>query len=110
MTFSSSRASAKTALLTVLLLIGAFVVAAVATRVPPAGADTAPTGGLPTTVSADPLPTVQVNGVVWSQVVVGNTVYATGNFSKAGRPVSPSATPARSRAATCSPTTSPPAR
>jgi hypothetical protein len=35
------------------------------------------------TVSADSLPTVQVNGVVWAQVVVGDTVYATGNFTKA---------------------------
>ncbi|MGI8717436.1 MAG: PKD domain-containing protein [Lapillicoccus sp.] len=41
---------------------------------------------LPATVSADPLPTWQVTGVVWSQVVVGNTVYATGNFTKARPP------------------------
>jgi PKD repeat protein len=34
-------------------------------------------------VSADALPTVQVNGVVWSQVVIGNTVYAGGSFSTA---------------------------
>ncbi|GAB3201009.1 hypothetical protein GCM10027261_34480 [Geodermatophilus arenarius] len=37
----------------------------------------------PTTVSADGLPTVQINGVVWSQVVVGNTVYAAGQFTRA---------------------------
>jgi len=37
----------------------------------------------PTTVSADLLPTVQINGVVWAQVIVGNTVYATGSFSRA---------------------------
>ncbi|MFC4911006.1 LamG-like jellyroll fold domain-containing protein [Actinomadura gamaensis] len=37
----------------------------------------------PPTVSADPLPTVQVNGVVWSMATVGDTVYATGDFSKA---------------------------
>ena len=37
---------------------------------------------LPSTVSADPLPTVQENGVVWSEVTVGNTVYATGSFSQ----------------------------
>ena len=36
-----------------------------------------------TGISADALPTVQVNGVVWSQVVVGNTVYAAGSFSNA---------------------------
>jgi hypothetical protein len=33
------------------------------------------------TVTADPLPTVQIDsGVVWSQVVVGDTVYAGGKF------------------------------
>jgi hypothetical protein len=50
-----------------------------------AHADTSPaTGsGLPATVSADPLPTVQINGVVWSEVTVGNTVYAAGNFTSA---------------------------
>ena len=37
----------------------------------------------PTTVTGDPLPTVQVNGVVWSQTVVGTTVYAAGNFTSA---------------------------
>src|SRR5690348_10997259 len=50
----------------------------------PALADTAPVPPVTlSTVSADSLPTVQVNGVVWSQVVVGNTVYATGSFSQA---------------------------
>lgn len=35
-------------------------------------------------VTSDALPTVQIdNGVVWSQVVVGNTVYAGGNFANA---------------------------
>jgi PKD repeat protein len=37
----------------------------------------------PTTVSADRLPTVQINGVVWSQVAVGNTVYVAGSFTRA---------------------------
>lgn len=59
-------------------------VALVATQ--PANADTVPDPGTPATVSADALPTWQVNGVVWSQVVVGNTVYATGSFSKARPP------------------------
>ncbi|HTH07501.1 MAG TPA: PKD domain-containing protein [Ilumatobacteraceae bacterium] len=36
------------------------------------------------TVTADPLPTVQIDsGVVWTQEVVGNTVYAGGSFSNA---------------------------
>ncbi|WP_187279665.1 PKD domain-containing protein [Quadrisphaera setariae] len=38
---------------------------------------------LPPTVSADALPTVQINGVVWAQLVVGNTVYVTGDFTSA---------------------------
>ncbi|MGI8867725.1 MAG: PKD domain-containing protein [Mycobacteriales bacterium] len=55
-------------------------------RMHPAGADTAPPVGTPATASADALPTWQINGVVWSQVVVGNTVYATGSFTKARPP------------------------
>ena len=55
--------------------------------VAPAVADTAPQDptnpATPVTVSADSLPTVQINGVVWSQAVVGNTVYAGGSFSTA---------------------------
>ena len=48
----------------------------------PALADTAPIDAPnnPATVSADPLPTVQIDGVAWSQVVVGNTVYVAGKF------------------------------
>jgi hypothetical protein len=46
-------------------------------------ADTVPPAGTPATVSADALPTWQINGVVRSQVTIGNTVYATGSFSKA---------------------------
>jgi hypothetical protein len=50
-----------------------------------AQADTAPPAGskLPATVSADPLPTVQIDGVVWSQVIVGGKVYAGGKFTTA---------------------------
>ncbi|MGV8858333.1 PKD domain-containing protein [Rhodoglobus sp.] len=46
-------------------------------------ADTAASPPLPSTVSSDPLPTPQINGVVWDQVIVGNTVYVAGNFTKA---------------------------
>lgn len=49
----------------------------------PARADSAPPASTPATVTADVLPTVQINGVVWSQVTVGNTVYATGSFTRA---------------------------
>ena len=34
-------------------------------------------------VTADALPTVQIDGVVWSVAVVGNTVYAGGSFANA---------------------------
>jgi PKD repeat protein len=37
----------------------------------------------PTTVTAEPLPTVQIDGVVWAQAIVGNTVYAAGKFTNA---------------------------
>ena len=51
--------------------------------VAPAAADTIPSGSEPETVSNDALPTVQVDGVVWTQLVVGNTVYVGGNFTTA---------------------------
>ena len=61
----------------------AFSVAAPLT----AGADSAPADPTnpktPPTVAIDRLPTVQHNGVAWSQVVVGNTVYVAGRFTKA---------------------------
>ena len=40
-------------------------------------------------MSADGLPTWQINGVAWSQVIVGNTVYVAGSFTKARPPGSP---------------------
>jgi PKD repeat protein len=77
-----------------LLLALAMVLAAqsAASAAPVAVAPAAPAtaAGEPATVSADALPTVQINGVVWAQAIVGNTVYATGSFSKArpaGSPV-----------------------
>ena len=62
----------------------AGVAAAVLFSVPVshAVADTAPDPGVPATVAADALPTVQQNGVVWSAVIVGNTAYATGSFTE----------------------------
>ena len=53
------------------------------------GTDSPPPHRLPSrqtdagVVTADALPTVQINGVVWSQAVVGNTVYAGGKFTNA---------------------------
>ncbi|WP_051476654.1 PKD domain-containing protein [Arthrobacter sp. Br18] len=64
----------------------AFAVVATVSAGPIASADTAAdpvTAADPPTVSADPLPTVQVDGVVWQQVIVGNTVYVAGNFTTA---------------------------
>jgi len=64
--------------------IAALVVAG---GVLPAQADTAPVDpsdpDTPVTVSTDALPTVQIDGVVWDQVTVGNTVYAAGKFTTA---------------------------
>ncbi|MBC7518306.1 MAG: PKD domain-containing protein [Microbacteriaceae bacterium] len=51
--------------------------------VSPALADTSPDVGTPATVSTDLLPTPQIDGVVWSQVIVGNTVYVGGSFTTA---------------------------
>ncbi|MFM9919167.1 PKD domain-containing protein [Lacisediminihabitans sp. H27-G8] len=52
-----------------------------------ARADTAPIDptnpATPPTVSADALPTTQIDGVAWAQVVVGNTVYVAGKFTTA---------------------------
>ncbi|MDQ1662757.1 MAG: hypothetical protein QOJ68_2737, partial [Blastococcus sp.] len=52
-----------------------------------ARADSAPLNpadpATPTTVTADALPTVQINGVAWSQVVVGDRVYVAGKFTSA---------------------------
>ncbi len=89
--------------LTALLIVAAMASANLALVVgslvgaPPAVADTAPVDPtLPETVSAAALPTVQINGVVWSQVIVGNTVYATGQFTSArpaGSPLGTNETP-----------------
>src|SRR5205085_1204267 len=67
------------------MLLGANVaIVMTIVRNTPAMADTAPVDpSLPETVSAAALPTVQINGVVWAQVIVGNRVYATGQFSRA---------------------------
>ncbi|MEQ4518932.1 PKD domain-containing protein [Pseudarthrobacter sp. B907] len=66
-----------TALALSLVLVGA----------PPSAADTAPADpaspSTPVTVSADALPTAQINGVAWTQLVIGNTVYVGGDFSLA---------------------------
>ncbi|MEF2977726.1 PKD domain-containing protein [Subtercola sp. YIM 133946] len=71
----------------VVLATVAAVVLSSLTIAQSASADTAPTDptspSSPATVSADGLPTVQINGVVWSQVIIGNTVFAGGEFTQA---------------------------
>jgi PKD repeat protein len=65
----------------------ALAIGVLGAAAPAAHADSAPvdptSSATPTTVSADALPTVQINGVAWSQVVVGNTVYVAGKFTTA---------------------------
>lgn len=68
------------AALTASVVVAAGTVAVGATG---AAADTAPPPGQPATVTADSLPTVQHNGVVWQQALTGNTVYAGGEFTRA---------------------------
>ena len=70
------------------LLVTATVVGlmVVGLNAPDAVADTAPPAGTPATVSADALPTWQINGVVRSQVTIGNIVYVAGSFSQARPP------------------------
>ncbi|APX34934.1 hypothetical protein BH708_14745 [Brachybacterium sp. P6-10-X1] len=46
----------------------------------------------PATVTADALPTVQINGIVWDQEIVGDVVYAAGSFSSARPAGSPAGT------------------
>jgi trimeric autotransporter adhesin len=65
------------------IVVGLFIALQGISALPTAYADTAPPSGTPATVSVDPLPTVQVNGIVWAQATVGNTVYATGRFTQA---------------------------
>ncbi len=61
-----------------------LVVGSGALWVPAATADTAPvTPGVPKTVAADGLPTVQVDGVVWHTAVSGDRVFAGGRFTTA---------------------------
>lgn len=71
-------------LLVVAAMLGATLSVLLSTGT--AAADTRPDPGVVATASAKSLPTWQINGVGWSQVVVGNTVYVTGNFTTARPP------------------------
>ena len=69
------------------IVAASAVLLSVLVGVQPAAADSAPadpTSPLtPATVTADALPAPQIDGSVFSQVIVGNTVYAAGKFTKA---------------------------
>ncbi len=70
----------RAAIVAATLVVSGLSVIALSANV--AVADTQPAAGTPVTTTADALPTVQQNGVVWAEVTVGNTVYATGSFSQ----------------------------
>ncbi|MBC9227704.1 PKD domain-containing protein, partial [Aeromicrobium sp. zg-636] len=63
----------------IVALLGLAVLTAV-----PAQADTAPpVADTPVTVSSDPLPTAQINGIAWTQAAAGGRVFAGGQFTSA---------------------------
>jgi hypothetical protein len=85
-----ARALAVTATAAGLILAGA-INAPTASAAAPAVIQRPATG-----VTADALPTVQINGVVWDQVIVGDVVYAGGQFTSArpaGAPAGTSESP-----------------
>ena len=69
------------------LLASAVAMSMALVAAPPVMADTAPldaaSPATPVTVSADALPTVQIDGIVWQQVIIGNVAYAVGQFNTA---------------------------
>ena len=72
---------------TAAVLVATLVAAAFQLMSPAAVADTVPAvandPANPETVAAKPLPTAQIDGVAWSQAVIGNTVYVAGSFTNA---------------------------
>ncbi|MEU5880182.1 delta-60 repeat domain-containing protein [Spirillospora sp. NPDC047279] len=65
---------------------GVLVAAALVPALSDGPSATAVKAAAPSVAGLEALPTWQVNGVVWSMTTVGNTVYATGNFTKARPP------------------------
>ena len=75
------RACATTIAFTITLVT---LLAVAGVNAPEAAAADAPiTQRSATGVTADALPTAQIDGVVWDQAIVGNTVYAGGQFTSA---------------------------
>lgn len=81
---TTSRRPRLARLLAPVIALATIVAGAVVVTAAPAYADAAPAA--PETATVDLLPTWQINGVVWSQAVAGNTVYVTGSFTKARPP------------------------
>ncbi|WP_241961113.1 PKD domain-containing protein [Salinibacterium hongtaonis] len=80
----SARISALSTKVAAALTAAVLMLALLLATPPPAIADTAPVDpAVPKTIAADGLPTVQINGVAWSQVIIGNTVYVGGEFTSA---------------------------
>ena len=76
------RPRRSTALAVVLLTLSGLLVGTIAA--PAAMAYPGPVTVRPSSVvTADALPTVQINGVVWSQAIAGDTVFAGGQFTNA---------------------------
>ena len=82
MSASSRSAKRKATTRTLIGGVAAFTAIAFGLQPSAAMADTAPVNPTePKTVSNDALPTAQIDGVAWTQVVVGNTVFVGGNFT-----------------------------
>jgi hypothetical protein len=80
----SLAARARAAVAVVLVTVLGVALTAAAGAVQPASAAVSAVANRGSAgATADALPTVQVNGIVWTQVVVGNVVYAGGRFSTA---------------------------
>lgn len=80
---SCIRSNRRTNVLLSVVAVAALLFGTVAIATP-AAADTAPANPTESaSVSDDALPTVQIDGVVWAEVIIGNTVYAGGQFTTA---------------------------
>ncbi|GAB2504797.1 hypothetical protein GCM10027063_50060 [Promicromonospora xylanilytica] len=82
-TLPGRRFSAVLASITLVVTSFVAIPVAAATEVAQVATDVAEPTADPATVSADALPTVQIDGIVWQQVIVGNTVYVGGEFQNA---------------------------
>jgi PKD repeat protein len=83
MTYPSHARRATVSMLTLLAMVMSLALLAVALPAPAQAAVSTIQERGGDVVTADALPTAQINGVAWDQEVVGNTVYVGGNFSQA---------------------------